>query len=112
VGPLTFDQPDLERFPTIQLAYDVLEIGGGAPAALNGANEILVDLFLKKKIQFTEIFLVLQSLVATLEELQATNQFNTLDFLAETNDISQAIRADRWGRDFAESYINAPFPAN
>lgn len=112
VGTLTFDQPDLERFPTIQFAYDVLELGGGAPAALNGANEVLVDLFLKKQIRFQEIFLVLQALIATLKKLQSTNQLSSLNFLVETDDISQALLADQWGREFAVSAISPPFQAN
>ena len=43
VGPLTFEQPDFERFPALKLAYQVLETGGSAPVLLNGANEIAVE---------------------------------------------------------------------
>lgn len=52
---LTFEKPDLEVFKTVKLAYDAVEKGGTLPVVLNGANEALVQLFLEKKIKFTDI---------------------------------------------------------
>lgn len=52
---LTFDKPDLETFPAIGLAYQAAAMGGTYPAAMNGANEVLVDLFLKGLIGFKQI---------------------------------------------------------
>src|SRR5690606_33319947 len=45
LSALTFEEPDLERFPCLGLAYRALEIGGTAPAALNAANEVTVAAF-------------------------------------------------------------------
>ena len=52
---LTFEKPDLKVFKTIAFAYEVAEKGGTYPAAMNGANEVLVQLFLEKKIKFIDI---------------------------------------------------------
>ena len=54
-GGLTFEVPDTNVFRTIPLAYESLERGGTATAALNGANEVLVAAFLKEKIRFIDI---------------------------------------------------------
>jgi 1-deoxy-D-xylulose-5-phosphate reductoisomerase len=54
-GNLTFEEPDLGRFPCLRLAYEALKAGGTMPACLNAANEELVAGFLAKKIRFLEI---------------------------------------------------------
>jgi 1-deoxy-D-xylulose-5-phosphate reductoisomerase len=55
LGSLTFEAPDEERFPSLQLARRAGETGGTLPAVLNAANEVAVDAFLKKKINFPQI---------------------------------------------------------
>ncbi len=55
IGSLTFKRPDYGTFKLLKLAYEVLERGGNLGAALNGANERAVALFLDKKISFTDI---------------------------------------------------------
>lgn len=55
VGKLLFEKPDYEKFPCLNLAKKALRMGGTAPAALNAADEIAVDAFLKRKISFTAI---------------------------------------------------------
>ncbi len=55
IGSLTFESPDLEKFPAIQLAFDALKKGGSCPAVLNVANEQAVYKFLKGDIHFTDI---------------------------------------------------------
>jgi len=52
---LEFFPPDMEKYPTLNLAYQALEMGGTAPAVLSGADEIAVDFFISKKISFPEI---------------------------------------------------------
>jgi len=55
IGTLTFEEPDLERFPAIDLARRAGEIGGTLPAVLNAANEIAVEAFVNRKINFPQI---------------------------------------------------------
>ncbi|MBL7989009.1 MAG: 1-deoxy-D-xylulose-5-phosphate reductoisomerase [Chlorobi bacterium] len=52
---LTFSEPDLQRFPCLQLAFDALRRGGTAPAILNAANEVAVAQFLDGQLRFTDI---------------------------------------------------------
>lgn len=58
---LTFDEPDLEKFECLKLAYDVIKSGGSYPIVLNGANEAAVELFLKGKIRFMDIPALIKS---------------------------------------------------
>ena len=60
IAQLTFEQPDLEAFPCLKLAYQAAEIAGDAPAVLNAANEIAVDAFLKQRLSFTNIAKVVE----------------------------------------------------
>ena len=55
IGSLTFEEPDLQRFPCLKLAYAAIAAGGVAPAVLNAANEIAVEAFLAGKIPFLTI---------------------------------------------------------
>ena len=60
IAQLTFEQPDLEAFPCLKLAYQAAEIAGDAPAVLNAANEIAVDAFLQQRLGFTNIAKVVE----------------------------------------------------
>ena len=55
VATLTFEKPDMETFPCLALAFKVLKLAGTYPAALNSANEFLVNEFLNDKIGFYDI---------------------------------------------------------
>lgn len=55
LGSLTFERPDLGRFPALALARDALKAGGAAPTILNAANEVAVDAFLAGRIGFLDI---------------------------------------------------------
>ena len=64
VGELTFEEPDLEKFPCITLAYDALRRGGSAPAALNLANDLAVQAFLDDQLAFAAIPRVLERVLS------------------------------------------------
>lgn len=78
---LTFEAPDMERFPNLQLAYHALTMGGNMPCVLNAANEVCVAAFLKEKIKFTEMSRLIEralqssdyQLKPTLDNLIATD---------------------------------------
>lgn len=55
LGTLTFEEPDVERFPAIALARRAGEVGGTLPAVLNAANEVAVEAFVNRKINFLQI---------------------------------------------------------
>jgi 1-deoxy-D-xylulose-5-phosphate reductoisomerase len=82
LGRLDFEAPDLERFPALRLARQVLECGGGASVVLNAANEVAVEMFLTGRIGFTEI-------VSIVEE--ALENFTT----PAPTDIAGVVELDR-----------------
>lgn len=69
LGSLTFEHPDRERFPCLQLAYDALEAGGSAGCVLNAANEVAVYAFLEGRIRFTAIPEVIQRTLHKMEHV-------------------------------------------
>lgn len=71
IGSLSFESPDLDRFPCLGLAYEAIRRGGNAPCALNAANEVAVAAYLKGLIGFYDI--------AKIDELC----LNGLDFVAD-----------------------------
>ena len=82
-GPLTFEEPDLGRFPCLRLAFEALRAGGTMPACLNAANEELVAGFLAGRLAFTEIPRQIEAIMQrhaygparTLEDLLATDDW-------------------------------------
>jgi len=60
IKELTFEEPDIERFPCLRLAFEALRIGGNAPAILNVANENAVYAFLESKIKFSQIPMLIE----------------------------------------------------
>jgi 1-deoxy-D-xylulose-5-phosphate reductoisomerase len=94
IGNLTFCKPDHDRFPCLELGYESLRIGGTMPAAMNAANEIAVEGFLNGGIRFTDIAEVIHSTM----DLHTTKDIETLE---------DALEADRWAREKAESLVVA-----
>ena len=70
MGPLTFEKPDTQRFPCLDLAYKAIEIGGTMPTVLNAADEVAIDKFLKKEISFAEIPLIIEEAMKSHEVIQ------------------------------------------
>jgi 1-deoxy-D-xylulose-5-phosphate reductoisomerase len=71
VGRLDFEQPDLDRFPCLRLAFEVLRLGGCAPAVLNAANEVAVAAFLKNSIGFMDIPRLNEQVLGALAQREA-----------------------------------------
>jgi 1-deoxy-D-xylulose-5-phosphate reductoisomerase len=55
IGALTFEAPDVERFPCLRLAREAGQVGGAAPVTLNAANEVAVAAFLDGRCRFMDI---------------------------------------------------------
>lgn len=82
---LTFEQPDLDTFGNLRLAFEAMQRGGNAPCVLNAANEVAVSLFLKDEIGF----LGMTDLVETCLEKVAFTAAPGLDDLFETDRITR-----------------------
>ena len=67
IGALTFQKPDTETFPLLRVAKDAIRVGGAVPAVVNAANEVAVAAFLSRRIGFTKIFEIVESVVSALE---------------------------------------------
>lgn len=84
-GPLTFGKPDLEAFPCLALARHCAKLGGSACAAMNGANEEAVALFLQDKIGFYDIYNLVKQAVETVPFLASP----TLEDILETDRLAR-----------------------
>ena len=78
---LTFEKPDLEKFPGLGLAYEALRVGGTMGAILNGANEVAVDAFLHDRIRFGQIAQLVEE---TMQAVPVT-QHPTLEQVLESD---------------------------
>ena len=85
IGNLSFEAPDLERFPALRVARQAMEAGGAAPTVLNAANEEAVAAFLVKRIGFLAI-------VDTVEEALARTDAAVPRSIAEVIEIDQRTR--------------------
>lgn len=81
---LTFEQPDMESFRNLGLAYYSLEQGGNMPCVLNAANEVAVEAFLKEKIGFLEMSDVVETCMAKISFIQAPDYLDYVSTDEET----------------------------
>ncbi len=92
VGALRFEPPDARRFPCLGLAYAALAAGGTAPAALNAANEVAVEGFLREAIPFGRIPEVIETVLSRHTPRPADR-------------LDAVLEADRWARETAASLL-------
>ncbi len=90
IGALHFEDPDLERFPLLALAWEAMEKGGVTPACVNAADETAVSLFLDGKIGFDRIAKIVLSVAQRAPKIDSP----TLD---------DVFAADVWARECALS---------
>ena len=92
---LSFEQPDLARFPCLGLAFQALRSGASAPVTLNAANEVAVDAFLDGRIGFDGI----ARLVGDVMERTAVTGVQNLDDVLE-HDRQARQTANEWVENF------------
>jgi 1-deoxy-D-xylulose-5-phosphate reductoisomerase len=88
LGQLTFEEPDTDRFPALELARRAGEVGGTLPAVLNAANESAVSAFLDRKISFPRISEIVKR---TMDQHEVVAH----------PDLKQILAADLWAREEA-----------
>ena len=93
---LTFEEPDLARFPALALARRALEAGGAAPTVLNAANEVAVAEFLARRLSFAGISALVE---ATLDAALSRN------WTAEPESVTEALSIDHNARLLARSLL-------
>lgn len=85
LGSVTFEAPDIQRFPQLGYAYEALRMGGAASIVLNAANEIAVEAFLDRRIRFLDI-------------ARACRQMMDSMVLAAPKSLEEVLAADREAR--------------
>jgi len=93
VGTLTFELPDRNKFPCLDLARQAGEVGDSMPAVMNGANEIAVEAFLEERINFLDIPVL-------IEKTMEAHRTSTIE------SIDQVMEIDQWARQKAKKLIN------
>jgi 1-deoxy-D-xylulose-5-phosphate reductoisomerase len=89
---LTFEEPDVEKFPCLRLAYEALRTGGTMPAVLNAANEIAVQAFLDDKIRLSDIPRIIESVMNEHEANSASS-------------LEAILESDAWARRKADEFL-------
>jgi len=92
IEKLTFQKPDTECFPCLSYAYDAIKEGGTMPAVLNAANEVAVNAFLQKRIEFNDIPVIIKDTMKAHKKGPVT-------------DIEVVIETDRWARETAKKIV-------
>ncbi len=88
-----FDLPDKRKFPALELAYSAGKIGGTMPAVLNAANEAAVNIFIKGKIAFTDIPVLVEKVMLKHD-------------CVENPDLDDILEVDKWAREVCERIEN------
>src|SRR5262249_38916964 len=92
IGSLTFEKPDLERFPALGLAWAALRTGSGATTVLHDANEIAVAAFVEGRIRFVGIAALVEATLAAAA---------SRGVMREPSSIEDAIAVDHNSRSLA-----------
>ena len=90
IGRLDFEEPDTERFPSLNLARRAGEEGGTLPAVLNAANEVAVEAFCNREIEFTAITKIVADTMDAHELISAPT-------------LEEILEADSWTRKTARN---------
>ena len=96
VGALHFEKPDLDKYPSLRLGYEVIDHGGLAGAAFNAAKEEALDNFINYKLSFTGMADVVR---ATMDELNSKNE------LDHELMIESIMELDLLARSIAKKYV-------
>jgi len=88
---LTFEQPDLESFKNLGLAFEAMDKGGNMPCVLNAANEVAVDAFLNDKVKFLEMPEIVETCMAKMLFISSPNYTNLVDTDKETRIIANEL---------------------
>jgi 1-deoxy-D-xylulose-5-phosphate reductoisomerase len=96
IANLSFEKPDLDRFPALAVARRALATGGAAPTVLNAANEVAVGEFAGHRLGFTGIAALVEATLEAVERAGITAAPETLE---------EAIEIDRAGRSAAAALL-------
>jgi len=94
IGSLSFETPDLERFPALRVAREALEAGGAAPIVLNAANEEAVAAFLDRRIAFLDIVRTVEAAVARTSAAPPRSIAQVIDIDWEARAMAKGLMSE------------------
>ena len=103
LSSLHFEPPDVERFPSLSLAYRALRAGGTVPAAMNAANEEAVRAFIEERILLTDIPRVIEGVMNRHESRNADALESVLNADRDARAVAQSIIASVLSRSVESS---------
>ena len=95
LGRLEFAEPDPVRFPALRLARDALRAGGGAPTILSAANEVAVEAFLARRLAFTDIAALVETVLERIGHQSADSLGAVLDLDAAARRAARTVAGAR-----------------
>jgi 1-deoxy-D-xylulose-5-phosphate reductoisomerase len=93
IGSLTFDKPDLEKFPCLEYGFKAANEGGTLPTVINAADEVAVKLFLDKKIKFPDIAKIIKKNMDKHKNIKNPS-------------LEEILKTDAWARETARMISN------
>lgn len=96
---LEFEEPDIDKFPSLKLAFDALRTGGTATAALNAANEVAVQAFLDGKISFGRI----SEIVSGVLNEHVNSNADSIEAILQADDLARTRAIMQIGKTVAAS---------
>ncbi|NBS78629.1 1-deoxy-D-xylulose-5-phosphate reductoisomerase [bacterium] len=93
LGNLSFEAPDVTRFPALRLAREAGEAGGTLPGVLNAANEVAVEAFLQERVSFSRIWGIVEEVMQGHRTEKSPN-------------LHAIVAADTWARAEAKAIVN------
>ncbi len=91
--PIVFEKPPFDKFPCLGMGHYVVELGGTMPAVLHGADTTAVRAFMDKKINFTDIPIIIQKTMDAHE-------------LIEDPDLEDILASENWAETYAETLVS------
>ena len=88
---LTFEQPDMEVFRNLKLAFQALEAGGNAACVLNGANEVVVDAFLNDQVGFLQMSEIIEETLCQVKSQKTLSLEDYLQFDLESRTVARSL---------------------
>ncbi len=88
---LTFEKPDLNRFPCLALAYDAISMGGNAACVLNAANEIVNLAFRQGRCSFLQMAEIIQKTLEHVSHIKAPTLEDYLECDAEARNVAKEL---------------------
>lgn len=105
LSALEFIKPDLEKFACLKLAREAMQSGQEATIALNAANEVAVEAFIKEQVSLTDIALINGRVLDTMHQRSSANQSVDRDFRGSIRTLDDILAIDKLARIQAQKEV-------